>query len=258
MNTQHKASGEVRRKRRLLCRRTAWLSGLTLVLALGVAGTYQFRQQTRIAAVRTERRTSRLSELERKAKPYLKQAQDAVPAVASDLATFRSMSRFCRLLAQDKVLGTQTAQEFLAEKLRPVTSPCRRIAGLYGATSLPGLLQRDVRDIAEGHAYASLCAAGGLGLELVFLKTTLRSLAGVTASLSARLAASCGIGAAAALADGPFPFGDAVGVVLAAGGTAWCLIDLKQICAQLPWELTAALHQDILEFHEACRRSVLP
>lgn len=224
----------------------------------GSGGTYQFRQQTRIAAVRTERRTSRLSELERKAKPYLKQAQDAVPAVASDLATFRSMSRFCRLLAQDKVLGTQTAQEFLAEKLRPVTSPCRRIAGLYGATSLPGLLQRDIRDIAEGHAYASLCAAGGLGLELVFLKTTLRSLAGVTASLSARLAASCGIGAAAALADGPFPFGDAVGVVLAAGGTAWCLIDLKQNCAQLPMELTAALHQDIIEFHEACRRSVLP
>lgn len=260
MNTQHKASGEVRRKRRLLCRRTAWLSGLTLTLALalGVAGTYQFRQKTRTASVRTGTRTSRLSELERKAKPYLKQAQDAVPAVASDLATFRSMSRFCRLLAQDKLLSTQTAQEFLAEKLRPVTSPCRRIAGLYGATSLPGLLQRDVRDIAEGHAYASLCAAGGLGLELVFLKTTLRSLAGVTASLSARLAASCGIGTAAALADGPFPFGDAVGVVLAAGGTAWCLIDLKQICAQLPMELTAALHQDILEFHEACRRSVLP
>ena len=258
MNTQHKVSGEVRRKRLILCRRTAWLSGLILALALGVAGAYQFRQQTCIAAVRTGKRTSRLSELERKAKPYLKQAQDAVPAVASDLATFRSMSRFCRLLAQDKLLGTQTAQEFLAEKLRPVTSPCRRIAGLYGATPLLGHLQRDVRDIAEGHAYASLCAAGGLGLELVFLKTTLRSLAGVTASLSARLAASCGIGAAAALADGPFPFGDAVGVVLAAGGTAWCLIDLKQICAQLPWELTAALHQDILEFHEACRRSVLP
>ena len=76
--------------------------------------------------------------------------------------------------------------------------------------------------------------------------------------LSARLAASCGIGTAAALADGPFPFGDAVGVVLAAGGTAWCLIDLKQNCAQLPWELTAALHQDILAFHETCRRSVLP
>lgn len=260
MNTQHKVSGEVRRKRLMpgSLRRTAWLSGLTLVLALGVAGTYQFRQQTRIAAVRTGTRTSRLSELERKAKPYLKEAQDAVPAVASDLATFRSMSRFCRLLAQDKLFGTQTAQEFLAEKLRPVTSPCRRIAGLYGATSLPGLLQRDIRDIAKGHAYASLCAAGGLGLELVFLKTTLRSLAGVTASLSARLAASCGIGTAAALADGPFPFGDAVGVVLAAGGTAWCLIDLKQICAQLPMELTAALHQDILEFHEACRRSVLP
>ena len=260
MNTQHKVSGEVRRKRLMpeSRRRTAWLSGLTLALALGVAGTYQFQQQTRTAAVRTERRTSRLSELERKAKPYLKQAQDAVPAVASDLATFRSMSRFCRLLAQDKLFGTQTAQEFLAEKLRPVTSPCRRIAGLYGATSLPGLLQRDIRDIAKGHAYASLCAAGGLGLELVFLKTTLRSLAGVTASLSARLAASCGIGTAAALADGPVPFGDAVGVVLAAGGTAWCLIDLKQICAQLPMELTAALHQDILEFHEACRRSVLP
>ena len=46
--------------------------------------------------------------------------------------------------------------------------------------------------------------------------------------------------------------------VLAAGGTAWCLIDLKQNCAQLPWELTAALHQDILVFHETCRRSVLP
>ena len=180
-----------------------------------------------------------------------------VPQHEPVLSTARTGQTARQLLAQDKVLGTQTAQEFLAEKLRPVTSPCRRIAGLYGATPLPGLLQRDVRYIAEGHAYASLCAAGGLGLELVFLKTTLRSLAGVTASLSARLAASCGIGAATALADGPFPFGDAVGVVLAAGGTAWCLIDLKQICAQLPWELTAALHQDILEFHEACGRTCL-
>lgn len=144
------------------------------------------------------------------------------------------------------------------EEAAPITSPCRRIAEIYGASLLPGFLQHDIRILARDHAYASLCAAGGLGLELVFLKTTLRSLAGVTASLSARLAASCGIGVAAALADGPFPVGDAVGIALAAGGTAWCLIDLKQICAQLPLELTAALNQSILEFHEACRRSVQP
>lgn len=260
MNTQTKGSGADCRRKLTPgeIRRTAWLSGLALALLLGVAGTYQLWQQERLAALGTERRTSRLSELEHKAKPHLKQAQDAVPSVVSDLATFRSMSRFCRLIAQDKLLGTQTAQEFLAKKLHPITSPCRRIAEIYGASLLPGFLQHDIRILARDHAYASLCAAGGLGLELVFLKTTLRSLAGVTASLSARLAASCGIGVAAALADGPFPVGDAVGIALAAGGTAWCLIDLKQICAQLPLELTAALNQSILEFHEACRRSVQP
>ena len=161
-------------------------------------------------------------------------------------------------MAQDKLLGTQTAQAYLAEKLRPVTAPCCRIAGVYGATPLPGFLQHDIRDTATEHAYASLYAAGALGLELVFLKTTLRALANLTASVSARLAVSWGIGTVSALADGPFPIGDAVGVVLAVGGTAWSLLELKQACTQLTPELTAALHQSIHEFHEACRRSVLP
>lgn len=260
MNTQKKVSGTGCRMGHAQesLHRIRWLSSLILALALCASGTYLLWRWNSISDGKKTITDRTLSVLENRAQPYLKEAQKAVPAVVSELATFGSLSRLCRLMAQDKLLGTQTAQAYLADKLRPVTAPCRRIAGVYGATPLPGFLQHDIRDTATEHAYASLYAAGALGLELVFLKTTLRALARVTASVSARLAASWGIGTASALADGPFPIGDAVGVVLAAGGTAWSLLELKQACTQLTPELTAALHQSIHEFHETCRRSVLP
>lgn len=81
MNTQTKGSGADCRRKLTPgeIRRTAWLPGLALALLLGVAGTSQLWQQERLAALRPERRTSRLSELEHKTKPHLKQAQDTVP-----------------------------------------------------------------------------------------------------------------------------------------------------------------------------------
>ena len=52
-------------------------------------------------------------------------------------------------------------------------------------------------------------------------------------------------------------FGDAVAVVLAAGGTAWSGYDLWKAREQLPVELTAMLKQAIHDCQAACRREAI-
>ena len=73
----------------------------------------------------------------------------------------------------------------------------------------------------------------------------------------ARLSATFGSGAVCAAADGPYPFGDVVAVVLAAGGTAWSTYDLYEARKHLPAELTALLLSVIRDCQEACRKEVL-
>ena len=108
-------------------------------------------------------------------------------------------------------------------------------------------------DYAEIEAYA----LGGLAIEAAFLKQTIAALTSTLGSIVARLSATFGSGAACAAVDGPFPFGDAVAVVLAAGGTAWSSYDLYQARKQLPAELTALLKQIISDCQAACRREML-
>ena len=108
-------------------------------------------------------------------------------------------------------------------------------------------------DYAEIEAYA----VSGLAIEAVFLKQTIAALTSTLGSIVARLSATFGSGAACAAADGPFPFGDAVAVVLAAGGTAWSSYDLYEARKQLPAELEGMLKQAIYDCQAACRAEVL-
>ena len=96
-----------------------------------------------------------------------------------------------------------------------------------------------------------------LVFEAAFLKQTISALTSTLGGIVARLSATFGSGAACAAADGPFPFGDAVAVVLAAGGTAWSSYDLYEARKHLPAELTALLKQVISDCQEACRREAL-
>ncbi len=259
MNSKERGSGDFRREKRTIPQpwlRAAWLFGMTAALALGWQGTNWIRehlQETNSAA-----QMERLARLDAEARPFLEQAHKAIPEIVSELTRFPNLFRLWKRLARDRLCGTQTAQEFLSQKLTRLAEPCRAIASIYGVEPAEAAFLQEVGEIAGDAGLASLSAVSGLGIELIFLKTTLHAAARVAGAAAGKLALSWGAGTTAALADGPFPFGDAVGVVLAVGGTAWSLIDLKRTRSQLPPVLTAALEQSLQVFHEACRRSALP
>ena len=92
-------------------------------------------------------------------------------------------------------------------------------------------------------------------MESLFLKPTLAAFHRVTGSCAA-LAGSWGSGVACAAVDGPLLICDIAGLMIAAGGTAVCGSELWQARITLPQELSAVLHQSILECRELCRKEV--
>ena len=161
-------------------------------------------------------------------------------------------------MACDKFAGTSKTQEYLNSILeKPIITPCRKGASVYGcdfnSTGFLNALKSINADYAEIEAYA----VSGLAIESLFLKQTIAALTSTLGGIVARLSATFGSGAACAAADGPFPFGDAVAVVLAAGGTAWSSYDLWKARKQLPAELEGMLKQAIHDCQTACRAEVL-
>ena len=73
---------------------------------------------------------------------------------------------------------------------------------------------------------------------------------------AARLGSAYGGGAACAVADGPLPIGDAIGLALATGSTIWSISDIQYARKRFPKELSVVLYQSIRNCREACRRMV--
>lgn len=79
----------------------------------------------------------------------------------------------------------------------------------------------------------------------------------VLGAIAARMAGSMAAGAACSLADGPFPIGDLIGVIIAGVGTAWSISDLAQINKTLPRDLTATLNAAIEDCRNSCRKAAV-
>ena len=224
--------------------------GLLAALSLGVIGSCSIRAVPVLQAD--------IDNLDAKARPHFEEARRNIPVVVEKMTEIGSTCRLCGLMARDKFAGTHETQEYLTSILeKPIITPCRKGAAVYGCdfntTGFLDNLKAVNTDYAEIEAYA----IGGLAFEAVFLKQTIGALTSTLDGIVARLSATFGGGAACAAADGPFPFGDAVAVVLAAGGTAWSSYDLYQARKQLPAELTALLKQNISDCQAACRREML-
>ena len=139
----------------------------------------------------------------------------------------------------------------------PIITPCRKGIEVYGCDfNTTGFLEH-LKSVNADYAEIEAYAIGGLAIEAIFLKQTIAALTSTLGSIVARFSATFGSGAACAAADGPFPFGDAVAVMLAAGGTAWSSYDLYEARKSLPAELTALLKQVISDCQAACRREAL-
>ena len=230
--------------------RTFCLAGLLAALTLGVLGSCSLRAVPVLLAD--------IDDLDAKAQPNFEEARRNIPTVVEQMTEIGTTCKLCWLMACDKFDGTSKTQEYLNSILeKPIVEPCRRGAKVYGcdfnSTEFLNALKSINADYTEIEAYA----VSGLAIESLFLKQTIAALSSTLGSIVARLSAAFGSGAACAAADGPFPFGDAVAVVLAAGGTAWSSYDLYQARKHLPEELTALLQTVIRDLQEACRGEAL-
>ena len=223
------------------------LAGLLAALSLGVIGSCSLRAVPVLVAD--------IDDLDAKAQPHFDEARRNIPAVVEKMTEIGSTCRLCGLMARDKFAGTHETQEYLASVLeKPIITPCRRGAEIYGSDFNSARFLDNLKAINADYAEIEAYAISGLALEAVFLKQTIAALTSTLGGIVARLSATFGGGAACAAADGPFPFGDAVAVVLAAGGTAWSSYDLYEARKHLPAELTALLKQVISDCQDACRK----
>ncbi len=223
------------------------LAGLLAALTLGVIGSCSL-QHVPVPLAEIDR-------MDTKAQPYFDEARRNIPAVVETLTEIGTTCKLCGLMVRDKLVGTHETQEYLASVLeKPVIAPCRNGAEVYGRDFNSDGFLDNLKAVNADYAEIKAYAVSGLAIEAIFLKQTIAALTSTLGGIVARLSAAFGSGAACAAADGPFPFGDAVAVVLAAGGTAWSSYDLFQARKQLPAELTALLQAVIRDLQAACRK----
>ncbi len=223
---------------------------LLAALSLGVIGSCSLRAVPVLVAD--------IDDLDAKAQPHFDEARRNIPAVVEKLTEIGATCRLCGLMVRDKLTGAHETQEYLTSILeKPIIMPCRMGAEVYGCDFNSAGFLDNLKALNADYAEIEAYALGGLALEAVFLKQTIAALTSTLGGIVARLSATFGSGAACAAADGPFPFGDAVAVVLAAGGTAWSSYDLYEARKRLPAELTALLKQVISDCQAACRREAL-
>lgn len=235
-------------------RRIVVFAGLAVALLFGICGSCL---PWPWAKAKPKASAPDLRALDRAAQPFFTAAAQNVPKVVRTLTQTRMLTRICWAMARDSVGGRRTA-DLLNEVLRdPIIEPCKKGAAVYGCGIRSEGLPSAVADTHRHHVTGAVFAAGGLALEALLMRSTIAALRSVLGATVARLSAAYGGGAACAAVDGPFPFGDAVGVALAAGGTAWCLHDLIHAGKLLRRDLAASLLAGIADCREACRREVL-
>ena len=222
-------------------------AGLLVALSLGIIGSCSLRAFPILQAD--------VDSLDAKAQLHFDEARRNIPAVVDRLTETGTQCKLCLLMARDKIVGTSKTQDFLASFLKePIIAPCRKGVNVYGLDFEDDNFLESLAEVNADYVNIKAYALGSLAIEAVFLKQTITALKTVLGTTITRLTAVCSGGAAFAAADGPFPFGDAVAVVLAAGGAAWSGYDLWKAQTQLHEELTVLLQTAIQNCQDACLR----
>ena len=194
-----------------------------------------------------------MEQLDSKAKPFIAEANAAIPDAVTAICSDRL--QLCWLLLKDKLAGTTTARDFIASAInRRITAPLGKAVSVYkcafNTDAAVGMTEEAALDSLSRQLYAS----AGLAVEAVCIKATLNSCAKVLAHFAPKLASSWGMLGTCAVADGPLPIGDVVGAGLAIGCTAWCCNDIRKAYKALPGELSAALKTAISATIAQCRQ----
>ena len=225
------------------------LAGLTTAVLLAAAGMRTNRTTFKLAG-----KAASLTTMDERARPCFEAAEKNISQVVAELSGTETFLNLCSLAVADKVTGSDKLERKIASVIEdPILVPCRKGAAVYGCDINPGLARGYLSSLQRDAMTSALYASGGLAIEAAFLKTTLKSVQCVIGPIVGKIATKFGTGAALAAADGPFPFGDAVGVALAVGGTAWSVHDLLALRRDLPGAISAALREAIQEYWKQCR-----
>ena len=95
-----------------------------------------------------------------------------------------------------------------------------------------------------------LIALVGVAFEALFIRSTCSAVIRLFAGPVAKICSSLSVGGICAVADGPFPVGDAIGGVLAVGGLAWTAYDIYDVTCVMPEKLRTELDNGISETRE--------
>lgn len=193
-----------------------------------------------------------MAKLDAEAQKYIDQANAGIPRAVAKLCKNRT-KLFC-LVLKDRCSRRHRAERHIASVIEPeVLTPLRKAAAIYACAVDKDASVEMVAEAAKENLDRKLYAFAGLAIEAVFVRATIQSCMVVLGSCAPRLAASWGIAGTCALADGPLPIGDIIGIVLAAGGTIWSGAELHRAYKALPSQLTYALQDAVAATITQCR-----
>lgn len=88
----------------------------------------------------------------------------------------------------------------------------------------------------------------GLVISALLVKTTVDQAIRVLGHIARRMGTTTALAIGSAAADGPFPIGDAIALVLEVGGTAWCAYDLYHAQITLSNQVKADLQSVLAQY----------
>lgn len=99
--------------------------------------------------------------------------------------------------------------------------------------------------------------AAGTAIEIISARSTYMAIKKGLMPIVKKIVASLTAGAVSAGADGPLPIGDAIGGVIAIGGTAWTCYDFHKVTKKLPRELKNEMNNMIDGYQRDIRHNAL-
>ncbi|MDO4858054.1 MAG: hypothetical protein Q4A17_08935 [Thermoguttaceae bacterium] len=211
-------------------------------------------------------------------------AENAIPSVVKDFSSFGACNKLCYKMAKDKITGSSDAQEAIEQSLNKVLDHCAvgtvevdqllknyeiklaensnefraSIAAELKKPEFKVLNMSAIEKIAEDmveiqttvnrNILSTISAEVGVGLELLFIRSTYQVLSSVLAKTVAKMAGSGTSGVICAAADGPLPIGDVIGGGIAVVGLAWTAWDIRQAIKVIPEKLSGQLHDSITNY----------
>lgn len=227
-----------------------------------------------------------LNLLESNIDPNFEKAKNAIPDVIDKLSGLGICVKFSYKAAKDKLKGTNDFEEAYIEIMTPpIIQPCiqanatasemlqilnQRLKERYtqyamdlavacedadNQVSSPDIEQlllciNSVASTSSQLQQEKLIALVGVAFEALFIRSTCSAIIKLFAGPVAKICSSLSVGGICAVADGPFPVGDAIGGVLAVGGLAWTAYDIYDVTCVMPEKLRTELDNGISETRE--------